>query len=329
MGVPQITVIVAVHQAEKYLHRCLDSIVNQTFSDWDCILVDDGSTDRSGVICDKYAVRDSRFRVIHQANRGVSITRQVGLDAARGEYIIFADSDDWVETEWLEKLHRKMIADNVDMVICDFEHICAEKTAYHKGCGASTDNTDLLAEMVRFGKWGYWGTLWNRLIRRESFSRYQVSFPPDMSFMEDVYVVSKLLTYPIKVSHLPEALYHYDATVNGDSLTKSKNDQYYHSIMVYVNSFSPILSSSRFDEAWYQLKKRVKMNLFSSQGQSRYEFKNVYPEINERLIGEFKPSRWWSRNRGIIMCLRGHPRIGFFLYDVLTKLKRHIRWIKR
>lgn len=144
-----ISVIVAVYQAENYLRRCLDSILNQTFKDWDCILVDDGSTDRSGVICDEHAVRDSRFRVIHQANRGVSITRQVGLDAAKGEYIIFADSDDWVEAEWLEKLHRKMIADNVDMVICDFEHICAEKTAYHKGCGASTDNTDLLAEMVR------------------------------------------------------------------------------------------------------------------------------------------------------------------------------------
>ena len=76
MKVPQISVIVPVYQAEAYIRRCLDSIVNQTFQDWECILVDDGSKDNSGTICDNYAVRDSRFRVIHQANRGVSYNPQ-------------------------------------------------------------------------------------------------------------------------------------------------------------------------------------------------------------------------------------------------------------
>ena len=97
---PQISVIVPVYQAEAYIRRCLDSIVNQTFQDWECILVDDGSKDNSGAICDEYAVKDSRFRVIHQTNRGVSVARQVGLDASKGEYIAFADPDDWVETKW-------------------------------------------------------------------------------------------------------------------------------------------------------------------------------------------------------------------------------------
>ncbi len=101
---PEICVIVAVYQAEKYLHRCLDSILRQTFPDWECILVDDGSTDLSGAICDEYAQKDSRFRVIHQAHGGVSVARQAALDASKGEYIAFADSDDWVEPAWLEKL---------------------------------------------------------------------------------------------------------------------------------------------------------------------------------------------------------------------------------
>lgn len=141
MEEPKISIIVPVHQAEKFIRRCLDSIVNQTFSDWECILVDDGSIDLSGAVCDEYAEKDSRLRVIHQANRGVSVARQVALDASRGEYIAFADSDDWVEPKWLEKLYRKITGEGVDMVICDFERILADRTEYRVGCGTSMNNT--------------------------------------------------------------------------------------------------------------------------------------------------------------------------------------------
>ena len=94
---PKISIIVPVYKVEKYLNRCLDSIIAQTFSAWECILVDDGSPDKSGIICDEYVARDSRFVVIHQENAGVSFARNAGLDIAQGEYICFVDSDDWVE----------------------------------------------------------------------------------------------------------------------------------------------------------------------------------------------------------------------------------------
>ena len=314
---PRISVIVAVYQAEDYLRRCLDSIVNQTFLDWECIVVDDGSTDRSGDICDEYAANDSRLKVIHQANQGVSVTRQVGLDAARGEYVIHADPDDWVEPDWLEKLYNKITDDDTDMVICDLERITAKRIVYVPGCASSMDNTDLLIGLVQED---YWGVLVNKLIRRECFLRYQVAFHPEMTCMEDIYICSKLLSFPITFSYLPESLYHYDTVVNKNSLLKTDNDKNIWSRMMYINTFSPILSDSKFDEGWYKKKKNVKMRLFGLQGHSVYNLKEVYPEINDRLMGELKQSRWWSRNRCIVMCLRGHEKMGYFLYNILTKL---------
>lgn len=317
MKVPQISVIVAVYQAEVYLRRCLDSIVNQTFQDWECILVDDGSKDNSGTICDDYAVRDSRFRVIHQANRGVSVTRQVGLDASKGEFIAFADPDDWAEPGWLEKLYQKISDDNVDMVICDYERIFSDKTVYCAGCGPSKNNMDLLVGLV-YGD--FWGVLWNKLIRRECFPRYQVNFHPEMYHLEDLYVVSKLLLCPITVSYLSEVLYHYDSVINNNSILKTKNTKYIHSIVFYINTFSPVLADSRFDEGWYKMKVWTKMDIFEMGGRCRYDIKNVYPEINERLIEELMQFKWWSRMRCVVLCLRGHQKIGYWLYNAMTKL---------
>lgn len=97
--IPKVSIIVPVYNTEKYLRRCLDSIAAQTFADWECICVDDGSPDAAGAILDDYAAKDSRFVVIHQENGGVSRARNAGLDAACGEYVGFVDSDDWVESE--------------------------------------------------------------------------------------------------------------------------------------------------------------------------------------------------------------------------------------
>ena len=97
MNMPKVSIIVPVYKAEKYLNRCVDSILAQTFTDFELLLIDDGSPDRSGEICDEYAKKDSRIRVIHKENGGVSSARQRGLDESIGEYTIHADPDDWVE----------------------------------------------------------------------------------------------------------------------------------------------------------------------------------------------------------------------------------------
>ena len=115
-----VSVVVPVYQAENYLNRCLDSILAQTLENFELILINDGSKDKSGEICDEYKRKDKRIRVIHKRNEGVSRARQVGLDLARGEYIIYVDPDDWVERDYLETLYSKAISENADMIICDF-----------------------------------------------------------------------------------------------------------------------------------------------------------------------------------------------------------------
>ena len=117
--IPVISIIVAVYKAESCLRRCVDSLLAQTFQDYEILLVDDGSPDRSGEICDEYARKDNRVRVFHKENGGVASARQCGMNNARGEYVIHADPDDWVEPNMLEELYGKAKEENADMIICD------------------------------------------------------------------------------------------------------------------------------------------------------------------------------------------------------------------
>ncbi|MCM1302372.1 MAG: glycosyltransferase [Alistipes senegalensis] len=112
---PEISIIVPVYKVERYLRQCLDSILGQTFGDWECIVVDDGSPDGCPQICDEYAARDPRFRVIHRANGGLSAARNSGLREAQGEYIGFVDSDDWIAPTMFERLYRLITEHDADM----------------------------------------------------------------------------------------------------------------------------------------------------------------------------------------------------------------------
>lgn len=114
---PKITIIIPVYNVERYLRRCLDIIAAQTFTDWECILIDDGSPYASGAVCDEYAANDGRFCVIHQDNRGVSAARNAGLDAARGEWIAFVDSGDWVDKDMLTALYACAVEKQAEVVV--------------------------------------------------------------------------------------------------------------------------------------------------------------------------------------------------------------------
>lgn len=156
-----VSIIVPVYKAEAYLHRCLDSILAQTFTDWELLLVDDGSPDRSGVICDEYAAKDDRIRVFHKENGGVSSARQKGQDEAQGEYTIHADPDDWVEPTMLEELYKKAKADDADMVICDYYMNDGENQTYITQKPTVLDRKTVLGELL-FQQ--LHGSCWNKLV---------------------------------------------------------------------------------------------------------------------------------------------------------------------
>lgn len=117
---PAISIITPVYNAEQYLSQCIDSIIDQTFQDWELILINDGSEDNSGIICDQYAAKDSRIRVLHKKNSGQADSRNIALSMARANLIGFVDSDDWIEPDMYETLYETLINKGVDIVICGY-----------------------------------------------------------------------------------------------------------------------------------------------------------------------------------------------------------------
>ena len=213
---PKVSVIVPVYKAEEYLHICVNSLLTQTLTDIEILLIDDGSPDRSGAICDSFAQKDKRVKAFHHANHGVSYTRQFGVDQASGEFTIHVDPDDWVEKDMLETLYNKAKAEDADVVICDILQEKNGKITYIKQQPLSLYHKDVLCEMF----YRLHGSCCNKLIRRSCYKDYGVKFPLQLSCCEDLYVVSAILNNPVKVTYVGKAFYHYIVGVNQNSLVK-------------------------------------------------------------------------------------------------------------
>ena len=237
---PKISVIVPVYKAEHYLARCVDTLLAQTFDDFEVILVDDGSPDNSGAICDEYALKDKRVRVIHQPNAGVSMARQKGLDNARGEYVIHAVPDDWVEPDMLKELYAKAKEEDADMVICDFYAHYGEKVVYERQQPSSLDHNTVLCDMFKH----LFGSCWNKLVRRVCFLKFDIHFSEGVSFCEDLLINSTLLQHNIKVAYLPNAFYHYDCCINSNSLVRKKTYATFEKDKRLILLFEKALSGS-------------------------------------------------------------------------------------
>ena len=211
----KVSVIVAAYNAERYIKRCLDSLLTQTMPDFEVIVVDDGSRDGTPAILDEYSTRDSRVRVIHKENGGVASARQAGLDAAKGEYTIHADADDWVEPEMLEEMYAAACANHSDMVFCDFYEIHKDQIKYNSQRPESHDRLTIFGQTFNILS----GSLCNKLIKRTCFLDYQISFEQGVNYEEDKLVCLKILSHDIVVTYLEKAFYHYDLVQNSASLS--------------------------------------------------------------------------------------------------------------
>lgn len=213
-----ITVTVPVYNTSRYLKQCLDSLEQQTCNDLEFILVDDGSTDGSGKICDEYSAKDLRFKVIHQKNGGLAAARQTGLDAANGDYIIVCDSDDWPEPEMYEKLYLKAKETDADIVICGY---CSEYNDGHSvPCQTIFDEKDGIVDNFDLIKRGA-GSSWVKLIKKNLFYKTNASYHPGINLSEDSLIVYKLMKGNPKVVQLKDHLYHYRRLYGGQSYTNS------------------------------------------------------------------------------------------------------------
>ena len=173
---PTVSIIVPVYNAEKFLNRCVDSILGQEYRDFELILVDDGSRDMSGSICDAYAKTDERVVVIHKENSGVSDTRNQGIERAKGTYLQFVDSDDWLTPDATKLMVRAAEEHGCDMVISDFYRVVGDMVS-RKGDIESDcviDREEFASFMMENPADYYYGVLWNKLYRRDLVNRFGI-----------------------------------------------------------------------------------------------------------------------------------------------------------
>lgn len=235
---PKVSVIVPVYNAEKYLRRSLDSLKIQTLKEFEVILIDDGSKDFSSDICDEYVDSDCRFSVIHKQNEGVSAARQEGLDAAKGEYVIHVDSDDWVEPTMLEELYTKVISENADIVICDYFNNIGPKQTVCNQRPSSLEPKQILQELFQ----QLHGSCCNKLARRACYKQYGIQFPYGINYCEDLLTWVQFLSHEeVKVAYLNKAFYHY--CDNPESITRSYQRSQYETRCKFVHLLEKVLPS--------------------------------------------------------------------------------------
>lgn len=198
---PKISIIVPVYNVEKYLKRCIDSILTQTFTDFECILIDDGSPDNCPAICDEYAKADKRIKVIHQENKGVSAARNAGLDTAKGEWIGFVDSDDWIEPNMYEILYEDAIHFNVDVCVCNF---CYKNENLKNPCMLSNAE----AKRLMFTENGIGGFSVLRIIKRSVIKNLR--YDSNLSYFEDTKFFYNLFDNCKSIYWNKQPLYHYE-----------------------------------------------------------------------------------------------------------------------
>lgn len=213
---PVVSIIVPVYNVKSYVGECVESLCRQTYTNLEILLVDDGSTDGSGEVCDEYAGRDERIRVIHQANRGLSGARNMGLDDARGEYIAFVDSDDLVSTNYVETLYELLMKYEADIAACAYVKGTTEQLTDIREKVLSLDNgKEICMPSVKLlkqwhGKYKQQETVaWNKLYCREVWNgRKKIRFPESRNH-EDV-LISHLVVQGAKTIVLTtEILYFY------------------------------------------------------------------------------------------------------------------------
>ncbi len=212
---PIISVIVPVYNVKNYINRCIDSILNQSFSNFELILVDDGSTDGSENICEEYALKDSRIKVIHQKNAGQAAARNNGVKAAKGEWIAFIDSDDSVNSQLLKALYDAVILNNVRLSSCTaFEGECEPSDFYNdKKIQTVVSETDeqSIFNLCANEKYYYW-VVWGKLIHKSILLKYPFT---EGRIFEDNAVVCKWLYEAEKIAIIDSPLYFYFINNNG------------------------------------------------------------------------------------------------------------------
>ena len=284
-----ISVIVPVYNVEKYISQCLESIINQSYQDLEIIVVDDGSTDNSGTICDEFAEKDKRIIVYHTENHGLSAARNYGIDHLQGEWLMFVDSDDWVSPKFCERAYEVARKNNADLVIFQKENTKENGIIQRKKRYKITDSANLITcEEAIDGGSVY---AWNKMYKRELFS--DIRYPEDHVF-EDIAVTHKLIYKAKRIVSISDILIFHRIRKNSISQTKDKQSMQ-DWLSYHIQRYQELIIYGYPENKAKQQLQGVAINYCVFMPRSNDEL-YCYAE---RLLSEVKkaPKEWHWKNR--------------------------------
>lgn len=251
-----LSIIIPVYNAAKYISRCLDSVINQSLKNIEVILIDDGSIDESGAICDKYAELDNRIKVVHQKNSGVSAARNIGLDMAVGKYIGFVDSDDWIDTDMFKALLMEAEKSGADVTMCDATTIysngkfeCDTITQLSESVTLTHDDMspDLLLEMAG----AVWRCIYKNNFNGKRFGSSDIRFPIGLKLSEDRIYNILAIGYASQIRYIKKS--YYNRFINKKSAVHRFHSDYFESCKLAALGVSNAIKMAWNNEDAYQI----------------------------------------------------------------------------
>lgn len=311
---PAVTVIICMYKGEATVSRMIDCVLNQTYRDFELILVDDGSPDRCGEIAEKYAQKDSRVRVLHKHNGGLADARNKALEIATGEYTIQFDQDDWVELNCLEEMYAKAKEEDADMLICDYYYNDQYRQSYGKQTPTVLDHWSVLEDIVSGRLFGY---CWNKLIRLDVYKEYEVVFPIEFYGCEDQYGMCQILKHDVKIAYLAKAFCHY-VYVQG-SLSRHYDERTYQNDLMVRDMFTTLLKGTPSEDTAYKCKSSAIISRAFLFGQFFYSSKTF-----KRQFTQYRDYVSTSSIEGwlIHLSLKGYYQLARCLFGWLFNVKQ-------
>ena len=303
MSEDKISIIIPIYKVEDYISKCIKSVIAQSYHNLEIILIDDGSPDRCGDICDDYAERDSRIRVIHRQNGGISAARNSGLEVATGEYVLFVDSDDYIHPDMVERMHDVALNKQADVVVCDYVKVNEDEEI------EIPEESRQVIDITEDNRLNYmlgetkiiFTVVWNKLYKRKLFQNIRF---PEGKLHEDEFVTYKLLHSAGKVCYLKDAFYYYvqrTSSIMGEGInlkTLQRLDAFQERMLFY--------QKRNMQDYYYQMLNHYRyfLNDFIKNGYGKRKELKPYKEYYRKQIRKYV----WKLNA----CLK--TKIGFILF---------------
>lgn len=313
---PKISIIVPMYNSEKYIKKCLESILNQTYEDFEVLLVNDGSTDKTESIVNRY--NDKRIKYIKNKKSGIGKTRNLGIDKSKGEYLMFVDSDDYLDKSAVEKLYNKVEKDDLDIAICDYykkigKRIKEEKLISFENTSIK-DDSELLLNLNLMP--------WNKIYKKSLIEKNKIRFPEDLKYENIMFVLDALMAAK-KIGKVDESLYYFVIRNNAENVIMNEKVFDMLTICKEINKKYKKKHKDLMDKLTIKLLTELTLlNKKQYDKEQREKFINEVFDFLEKEIPDYKKNKYY-KDRGIFNRTIGKSRKNTLIYcNLYQKLKK-------